>query len=68
AATAAAGAVNFGLNLVFLPNGGWRTAVVTTLVGEVFLTVSLTGLALWFGRPRREGDTTIDLNELRTPQ
>ncbi|MFV0258734.1 MAG: lipopolysaccharide biosynthesis protein, partial [Acidimicrobiales bacterium] len=40
AATAAAGAVNFGLNLVFLPNGGWRTAVVTTLVGEVFLTVS----------------------------
>ncbi|MFV0523916.1 MAG: lipopolysaccharide biosynthesis protein [Acidimicrobiales bacterium] len=66
AATAAAGVVNFGLNLVFLPNGGWRTAVVTTLVGEVFLTVCLTGLALWFGRPRRDDDKTIDLSELRT--
>lgn len=45
-ATATAGVLNLGLNLTFLPNGTWRTAVYTTLVSEVFLTTAFIGLAV----------------------
>jgi len=44
--TVAAGVLNLGLNLVLLPNGTWRTAVGTTFVSELFLTVALTAIAL----------------------
>ncbi len=37
---------NVGLNLWFLRSGGWRTAVITTMVGEALLTL-LFGLYLW---------------------
>jgi O-antigen/teichoic acid export membrane protein len=39
-ATAAAAVLNLVLNLIFIvPGGTWRTAVATTLVTEVFLTI-----------------------------
>ncbi len=45
-ATLAAAALNFGLNLAFLPTGDWRTAVYTTIVSELALTAILTAVVL----------------------
>ena len=50
--TVAAGALNLGLNLVLLPGGTWRTAVGTTFASELFLTASLTAVALGWARRR----------------
>ena len=41
-ATLVGAGVNFGLNLRLLPDGTWRTAVFTTIVSEVALTIMLT--------------------------
>lgn len=50
--TVAAGVLNLGLNLVLLPGGTWRTAVGTTFASELFLTASLTAVALGWARRR----------------
>ena len=55
-ATFTAAILNLGLNLWLLPNGGWRTAVMTTIVSEVYLTVVLTAMAVW--NASKEGDDT----------
>jgi O-antigen/teichoic acid export membrane protein len=52
-ATWSAAILNLGLNLVLLPTGTWRTAVFTTMVSEVFLTVVLGAIILYW--VRREG-------------
>lgn len=39
--------LNIVLNLIFLPNGGWRTAVATTLVSEIALLAFL-GILVWY--------------------
>ncbi len=41
-ATLSAAAVNFGLNVRFLPEGKWSTAVYTTITSEIYLTVVMT--------------------------
>lgn len=46
-ATIVTALLNVGLNLIYLPNGGWRTAVVTTLVSEVALLAFLC-ILLWY--------------------
>ena len=57
-ATALAAGLNLVLNVIYLPTGTWRTAVVTTFISEAFL---LTSLALivwyWLRREAREGAT-----------
>jgi hypothetical protein len=45
--------LNLGLNMIFLPNGTWRTAVYTTLVSEVFLTSVLIVVAVTAARRER---------------
>ena len=54
-ATAAAAAVNFGLNLVYLVNGSWRTAVYTTFVSEIFLTVVMLIIVMWLSHVEKPG-------------
>lgn len=46
-ATIMAAALNIGLNLIYLPNGGWRTAVATTLVSELALLLLLV-IVVWY--------------------
>jgi hypothetical protein len=41
------------LNLIFLPNGGWRTAVATTFVSEMALLVWLC-LLVWYWAMRED--------------
>lgn len=54
-ATAVAMVTNLGLNIWLLPNGGWRTAVMTTFVAEVLLAVALMGaVGYWSRRERLE--------------
>jgi O-antigen/teichoic acid export membrane protein len=53
AATASGAVLNLGLNMIFLPNGTWRTAVYTTLVSEVFLTSVLIVVAVTAARRER---------------
>jgi O-antigen/teichoic acid export membrane protein len=45
--------LNLVLNLIFLPNGGWRTAVATTLVSELALLVFLC-LLVWYWAMRED--------------
>lgn len=54
-ATAAAAVLNLVLNVIYLPTGTWRTAVVTTFISEVFLITLLTLVVLyWLRRDDRE--------------
>lgn len=46
-ATLTTAVLNVVLNLIFLPSGGWRTAVPTTLVSEIALLVFL-GILVWY--------------------
>ena len=43
-ATLSAAAVNFGLNVRFLPEGQWSTAVYTTIASEIYLTVAMAAI------------------------
>lgn len=52
-ATLATALLNFVLNLIFLPNGGWRTAVATTLVSELAL-LALLCLLVWYWSKRED--------------
>lgn len=53
-ATMAAAGVNLGLNVRYLPTGGWRAACYTTVVSELFLTVVLAGAVVgWAAWERR---------------
>ncbi len=63
--TVGAGFLNLGLNLVLLPNGTWRTAVGTTFVSELFLTISLTAIALGWAR-RRPGPHALSASHPAT--
>lgn len=56
--TVGAGVLNLGLNVMLLPGGTWRTAVGTTYASELFLTFTLTAVALGWARrrPVREGE------------
>lgn len=45
-ATMAAGLLNFGLNVRFLPAGTWRTASYTTIASELFLAAVMTAMVL----------------------
>jgi O-antigen/teichoic acid export membrane protein len=45
--------LNLVLNLIFLPNGGWRTAVATTFVSEMALLVWLC-LLVWYWAMRED--------------
>jgi O-antigen/teichoic acid export membrane protein len=50
-ATAMAAVLNVVLNVIYLPGGTWRTAVVTTLISEVVLIALLLGVVwLWLRR------------------
>jgi len=46
-ATALAACLNLVLNVIYLPTGTWRTAVVTTFISEAFLVTSL-ALVVWY--------------------
>ncbi len=52
-ATLATALLNLILNLIFLPNGGWRTAVATTFVSEMALLVFLC-LLVWYWAMRED--------------
>ncbi|MEZ5406749.1 MAG: lipopolysaccharide biosynthesis protein [Acidimicrobiales bacterium] len=43
-ATLSAAAVNFGLNVRFLPQGQWSTAVYTTITSEIYLTAVMAAM------------------------
>lgn len=54
-ATFAAAGLNIGLNVWLLPTGTWRTAVLTTIVSELFLTAVLCGTVFyWVWREGRK--------------
>lgn len=53
-ATLSAAALNFGLNLLLLPQGSWRTAVFTTMVSEVYLTAALALVTYWLVRQENQ--------------
>lgn len=56
AATALAAGLNIVLNVIYLPTGTWRTAVVTTFISEAFLVTALTGVVwYWLRRESQEG-------------
>lgn len=57
-ATLSAAAVNFGLNVRFLPEGQWSTAVYTTIASEIYLTALLAGTVFVLSsiEGRRPGD------------
>ncbi len=57
-ATLATAVLNIVLNVIFLPDGGWRTAVATTLVSEIALLVFL-GLLVWYCARRENVGPTV---------
>lgn len=42
--------VNVGLNLIYLPNGTWRTAAYTTFVSEILMVIILAVLVVFLAR------------------
>lgn len=58
-ATALAACLNLVLNVIYLPTGTWRTAVVTTFISEVFLVMSL-ALVVWYWVRRESRERSDD--------
>ena len=56
AVTAMAAVLNVVLNVIYLPTGTWRTAVVTTFISEAFLLTALAAVVwYWLRRESQEG-------------
>jgi len=59
-ATALAACLNLVLNVIYLPTGTWRTAVVTTFISEAFLVTSLALVVVYWIRRESLGDPILD--------
>ncbi len=60
-ATALAAILNVVLNVIYLPTGTWRTAVITTFISEIFLVTTLAAVVwYWLKRELRERSTIAD--------